>query len=82
MPQNVLAQDWRQYEDDKTKKGVDARFFSCTQQWEVDYLVRMILKAYPYKSEDAIRTAIRSCCVSVTGNQPRKEFVECVMRKV
>lgn len=83
MPHRILADDWSDY-DNKKKKGVDARFFSCEEQWERDYLINKILKHYPYKTKDAIAKAISSCCSSpsMPSNKPRKQFVECVMSKL
>lgn len=78
--QSVLSHpDWWRYEDDKKKRGVDARFFSCTEPWEVDYLVRFIRERHSEFTDATIRAAITVCCTKVGGNHPRDKFVECVM---
>jgi hypothetical protein len=77
----ILEDDWSEYDDRKKKKG-DANFFACTESWEVDYLVNKIKKHHPEISESRIREAISECCKTVTGNKPRKEFVECVMDRL
>jgi hypothetical protein len=83
MPQRILADDWSDY-DNKKKKGVDARFFSCEEQWERDYLINKIMKIYPSKNRAQIVSAINSCCVSadMPSNKPRTQFVACVMSKI
>ena len=80
MPQRVLNEDWSDY-DDRKKKYTDSKFFSCTEPWEVDYLVRKIIKVYAY-SESRIRAAIGSCCVVIGSNHPRPAFIECVMKRL
>lgn len=81
MPQRVLNSDWSDY-DDKKKTRVDARFFACSEPWEVEYLVNKIHRLYPQHSKGTIKMAIQSCCRSLGTNHPRKEFVECVMTKL
>lgn len=77
MNMNVLNEDWSDY-DDRKKKREDARYFSCEEDWEVDYLVKKLKKYYPNKTDSEIRIAIYSCCETVRAPRPRKEFVECV----
>lgn len=81
MPQRILNEDWSDY-DNRKLKGVDARYFSCEEEWERNYLVRKIRKFYPQYSETAIQAAIASCCKQVPAPRPRKQFVECVMSKL
>lgn len=81
MPQRVLSEDWSDY-DDRKKKRTDAQFFSCEESWEREYLVRKIRKVYPQYSEAAITAAISACCLEVRAPRPRKNFVECVMRRL
>jgi len=49
MAHAVLNEDWSDY-DDKKKKHEDAKYFSCEEPWEVDYLVRKLKKHYPAKT--------------------------------
>lgn len=80
MPHRVLNEDWSDY-DNRKKKGVDSYFFSCTESWEEDYLVKKIQKHYALP-EAKIRSAIKECCNTVPGNKPRDKFVQCVMSKL
>jgi hypothetical protein len=77
----ILNESWSDY-DDKKKKGVDSRFFSCEEQWERDYLKRKIKRLFPSLNEISIEAAIGSCCTEISAPRPRKQFVECVMRKL
>lgn len=80
MPQKVLNENWSDY-DDRKKKYTDSKFFSCTEPWEVDYLVRKITKVHPY-NESSVRAAIATCCIASGSNHPRPAFVECVMSRL
>ena len=77
----ILNENWSDY-DDKKKKGVDAKFFSCEEDWERDYLKRKIKRLFPRLDEASIEAAIKSCCQEIPAPRPRKQFVECVMRKL
>ena len=80
MPQRVLNEDWSEY-DNRKKRWEDRFFFSCEESWEVDYLVKQI-KKHSASSEQQIKDAIRSCCITVRAPRVRKVFVECVMSKL
>lgn len=77
----LLNEDWSDY-DDRKKKHDDARYFSCEESWETDYLVKKIHKNHPEISQDQIRAAIKQCCNTVAAPRPRKTFVECVMKRL
>jgi hypothetical protein len=81
MPRHILEEDWSEYDNRKITDKKDAGFFSCEESWEVDYLTKKIRKNIN-RADWEIRQAIADCCKSVTGNKPRKEFVECVMTKL
>jgi hypothetical protein len=81
MPQKILNEDWSDY-DDRKKKHVDSKYFSCEEAWEREYLVKKIYKSYPIYSETTITAAISACCSEVHAPRPRKLFVECVMRRL
>lgn len=81
MPEKILNDSWADY-DNRKKKREDRLYFSCEEEWEVDYLVLKIKKIYPSKSEFAIRAAIASCCMIVKPPRPRDTFVRCVMGKL
>ncbi|OJW82321.1 MAG: hypothetical protein BGO69_17175 [Bacteroidetes bacterium 46-16] len=77
----VLSEDWSDY-DDKKKKKEDRLFFSCEEEWEVEYLVKKIKKHYPEISDAKIKEAIGLCCKTIHAPRPRKTFVECVMKRL
>lgn len=81
MPDEILKEDWSEY-DNKKKKWEDRFFFSCEENWEVDYLVSKIRKIYTSKTDAAIRGAISSCCNEVPAPRPRDKFVRCIMSKL
>lgn len=81
MPQHILNEDWSDY-DNKKKKGIDSRFFSCEENWEVDYLLGKIRKYYPGYSETQVRQAIAACCRTVPPPRGRETFVRCVMQRL
>ncbi|GAA4204905.1 hypothetical protein GCM10022289_23590 [Pedobacter jeongneungensis] len=81
MPQRILNEDWNEYDNRKIRDKRDAKFFSCEEKWEVDYLVAKI-KKHKSNPEQEIRNAIAACCKTVSAPRPRKQFVECVMSKL
>lgn len=81
MPQVILNDNWSDY-DDRKKKGIDARFFSCEEPWERAYLLRKIRKHNPGYSEEAINRAINTCCTEIPAPRPRTTFVTCVMQRL
>ena len=81
MPHRVLNEDWSDYDNKKIRDNRDARFFSCEESWEVEYLLKKISR-YVSKADWQIRQAISECCKSISGNKPRKALVECVMAKL
>lgn len=82
MPARILSEDWSDYDDRKIRDGRDAKDFACTEEWEVNYLVKKISKVYPQFSESNIRSAIAACCRTIGSPHPRKAFVECVMKRL
>jgi hypothetical protein len=82
MPlKGILDEDWSEY-DNKKKKEQDRKFFSCDEEWEQDYLIKLIRKKHPEQNRDEILRAIVLCCKSVPAPRPRKEFVACVMKRL
>jgi len=82
MPHPILNEDWSEYDNRKIRDKRDARFVSCEEPWEIEYLVTKIGKHKPKKTDAEIKTAIKQCCQTVPGNKPRPEFMECVMAKL
>lgn len=83
MPLNeILNEDWAEYDNRKIRDGRDGKFFACTEKWEVEYLKNKIKKHYSEKNEIAIALAITQCCNSISSPHPRKAFVECVLKRL
>lgn len=80
--QRLLEGDWSEYDDRKKRGGSDSDNFSCTEEWEIDYLVRKIREQYPGLTETSIKNAISACCKQVPTPRPRKTFVTCVMKRL
>jgi hypothetical protein len=82
MPaKHILNEDWSDY-DQKKKKKEDARYFSCEEDWETEYLIRKIKKVHPEISTEKIAAAIKACCNSVPAPRPRERFVLCVTTRL
>jgi hypothetical protein len=79
MPHPILLEEWSSYDNRKIKNLQDASKFSCTERWEVEYLVDKLKKHFPLKSPQVILKAIQNCCAQVKGPHPRSQFVECVV---
>lgn len=82
MPHKILNEDWSDYDNRKIRDRWDAKDFSCTETWEVNYLVEKIRKVYPFYIDQNIRSAIVNCCAALGSPHPRKPFVECVMKRL
>jgi len=81
MSLSKVLENWSDY-DDRKKKGEDSRYFACSEAWEVQYLIDRIRKVYPNLGTETIRRAIEQCCASVSAPRPRKDFVECVLKRL
>ncbi|MGO9117087.1 MAG: hypothetical protein ACLQPD_05685 [Desulfomonilaceae bacterium] len=69
--------------DDKLKKDTDARFVSCEEDYELDYVRDVIEKSFPGKyTKVKIDAAIAHCCKSIKAPRPRKDFVECLRKQL
>ncbi|SIS95588.1 hypothetical protein SAMN05421788_102312 [Filimonas lacunae] len=82
MAHPVLNEDWSEYDNRKIIGYQDRSQFSCTESWEVNYLVNKLRKHFPYKTDTAIRMAIAACCNSTNPPHARVDFVECVVRRL
>jgi hypothetical protein len=81
MPQKILNEDWSEYEARK-KNVSDIPYFSCTESWEVDFLVHIIRKNYPEYAESLIRAAIGSCCRNTFQSRERAPFINSVILRL
>lgn len=82
MSKRLISEDWEDYDNRKIKDKRDARFFSCDEPWEVDYLLKKVKAHYPTKTEAEIKDAIAKCCKAVPAPHPREEFVKCVLNRL
>ncbi|HEV7621847.1 MAG TPA: hypothetical protein VGO09_08945 [Flavisolibacter sp.] len=82
MAHGVLREDWSDYDNKKIRDNRDRSYFACEEKWEVDYLVNKLNKHYPYKTTEAVRAAITSCCSELKTPRTRQAFVECVTKKL
>jgi hypothetical protein len=77
---NVLTLDWSAYDNRKLNDGRDQSKFSCTELWEINFLVEAIRKTHPSYSMREIRNAISKCCGKPGVSRVREEFVEEVLK--
>ncbi|MBT1711957.1 hypothetical protein KK062_27185 [Fulvivirgaceae bacterium PWU5] len=81
MSLSKVLEDWSDYDNRKQKKE-DSHFFSCTEKWEIDYLVDKIHEAFGYLDRLAIRDAITHFCNRSNAPHPRKIFVTSVLMRL
>lgn len=77
-----ILENWSDYDNRMIRDRRDGRFFSCNEEWEVTYLRDKISRTYPGIAESSILNAIRACCEVVAAPRPRKDFVECVLKRL
>ena len=82
MSLKVMTEDWSDYDNRKIRERRDARYFSCSENWEIDFLLRTYKKAHPYLTLTAIRTAITECCDQLHTSRLREEFVQSVSERL
>lgn len=68
--------------DDKLKKGIDAKFVSCEEDYEIDYIRKVIQNFFPGLARNEIDPAISHCCKSIKPPRPRKAFVACLKEQL
>ena len=78
----ILNDNWEDYNNRKIRENHDPAMFSCSENWEVDFLAAMIRRVYRHFSEELIKNAIKMCCTNVKDTRPRKDFVNCVMMRL
>ena len=76
----VLSMDWSTYDNRKLADGRDRSKFSCTELWEINFLVESIQKSDSRYSVKEIRHAINKCCSKPGVSRLRNEFVEEVLK--
>lgn len=82
MSINKILEDWSDYDNKKIRDQRDSKDFACSESWEVDYLVNKIKKNNPGLTESQIRNAISECCKIFKAPHPRRQFVECVAKRL
>ena len=78
----ILKENWSDYDNRKIRDNRDKNFFSCEEEWEVNYLIDLIIIKFPNLDKNKIRIAIQSCCISKNTSRLRVNFIECVMSKL
>jgi len=66
-------------DDDKSKKVIDRDFVSCTEKYEIDYVMKEIAAICPKATREQVKQAIQHCCKRVPAPHPRKEFFDCLI---
>ena len=79
---DLLNEDWSEYDKGKSKDGCNGQYFDCSKSWERDFLIRKIRNKYPDIPVERIETAIAHCCKPINTTYQRKTFVECVLKKL
>jgi len=79
MPDKILNEDWSDYDNKKIIGKADRNKFSCTENWEVNYLIDKIHSAHPNYTKQKIQTAIRMACMASKSPHPREMFVSRIM---
>lgn len=77
----VLNENWSDYDERKKQYG-DTRYFSCTESWEVNFLVDKIHHTHPAYSNEMILAAIRACGNILGAPYPRPAFIQCVLKRL
>ncbi|MEI6122704.1 MAG: hypothetical protein WCQ95_03680 [Bacteroidota bacterium] len=76
-----LNEIWKNIDNTDLKK-TDRIYFSCSEEWEKDYLIDKIRHNYPIYSKESIISAIKSCCKSKDAPFERMAFENCVINKL
>ncbi len=68
--------------DNKLKKGMDSNFVSCDEQYELDYIKKVVKEEFPSFSDANIDNALKSCCNKVSAPRPRGDYVKCLQKEL
>lgn len=82
LANDILALDWTAYIKQKKKEGRDIKNFTCSRQWERDFLTSRIKEFRPDLLDSEIQKAISLTCVSCSNPIERAAFVELVMKRL
>jgi len=64
-------------QDDKEIIDPDKPFVSCDEDYELDYIVDILVERWGVDRYSAER-AVENCCNKVQPPRPRDEFLECL----
>ncbi len=69
--------------DNKLKKATDKLYVSCDEDYELDY-VRKILKGHYGSSvtEKQIDDAMKHCCNTIKAPRKREDYSKCIHRQL
>ena len=77
---NILSEDWSAIDEGKTLE--ERGTISCEEVNEVEYLITVIKKHFPSKSEKDIIFAIAACWHRSEESVPRDKFIGQVVLKL
>ncbi len=75
----LVLQNWSDYDNLKLKMGKEPRQFICSENWEVEYLVKKIRNIYPFIKDESIKEAIMTACNQLSLPHLREDFVREVL---
>jgi hypothetical protein len=78
----ILTDDWSDYDSKKTISGGDAKYFSASEAWEVEYLANKIAKHHPSLQSDKIKHVIGQYSHLQGSSFPRTKFIEGLAEKL
>lgn len=76
-----ILKDWEDY-DSRKMKEIDKLYFSCSDPWEIDYLIKKIQDADPSIGKEKILRAVHASCKSIPSPRPRGMFIKSVVTKL
>lgn len=79
MPLQHVLSNWEDYDDYKAINGSNPRYFTYTDQWEVDYLIGKLKGDQNILTREEITKAIAFCGNLFRTPPPRRLFVQCVL---
>jgi hypothetical protein len=68
--------NWEDYDKEKMFRGEDKDYFSCEDNWEVNYLKNKIIEEHPYMDEKIILFAIHFTWANSPSSKRRIDFIE------
>lgn len=80
--ENILNDDWTDYDDIKKRNNSDPRTFIPEQRWEANYLVNKIAKHCPDLDIDDIKAALFSYSKYATNARRREDAIKWILKRM